>query len=70
MILSDGFWHSRFQADPDVIGKVIRVNARDCTIVGVMAPDPALSPMELIAILNRCYRFRGFIYYDTRFSAV
>jgi hypothetical protein len=24
--------------------------------------------MELITILNRCYRFRGFIYHDARFS--
>jgi putative ABC transport system permease protein len=37
-ILSDGLWHSRFQADPDVIGKVMRVNGRDCAIVGVMPP--------------------------------
>ena len=28
-----------------------------------------LRAMELIAILNRCHRFRGFVYQHARFSA-
>ncbi|HZT68774.1 MAG TPA: ABC transporter permease [Terriglobia bacterium] len=37
-ILGDSLWRSQFQADPDVVGKIIRLNGRDCTIVGVMPP--------------------------------
>jgi putative ABC transport system permease protein len=36
VILGYELWRTRFNADPDVIGKVIRVNARPSTIVGVM----------------------------------
>jgi putative ABC transport system permease protein len=37
-ILGDSLWHSQFQADTDIVGKTIRINDRDCTIVGVMPP--------------------------------
>ncbi len=37
-MLSDGLWRSRFNADPHVIGRTIRLNSRDRTIVGVMPP--------------------------------
>jgi predicted permease len=36
VLLGHELWNSRFNADPDVIGRVIRVNARPSTIVGVM----------------------------------
>jgi len=36
VILGYDLWHSRFNQDPEVIGRVIRVNARPSTIVGVM----------------------------------
>ena len=36
VILSDGLWHRRFGADPDVIGRVARINDVPRTIVGVM----------------------------------
>ncbi len=29
----------------------------------------AFRAMELITILNRCHHFRGFVYYEVRFSA-
>jgi predicted permease len=34
-ILSHRLWESRYQRDPDVLGRTIRVNGRDLTIVGV-----------------------------------
>jgi predicted permease len=37
-IISHRLWESRFEQDPDVLGKVVRVNGRDLTIVGV-APE-------------------------------
>ena len=36
MILSYRAWQDRFQGDPDIIGRVVRANAEQTTIVGVM----------------------------------
>jgi predicted permease len=36
VILGYNLWRERFNQDPDVIGRVIRVNARASTIIGVM----------------------------------
>jgi putative ABC transport system permease protein len=38
VLIGDNLWRNRFNADPGVIGKAVRVNGRDATIVGVMAP--------------------------------
>jgi len=37
-ILSDALWRSRFGADPQAIGRTIRLDAKPYTIIGVMAP--------------------------------
>ena len=37
-ILSDTFWRLRYNADPNVIGKQIRVNGVPRTVIGVLAP--------------------------------
>jgi predicted permease len=37
-ILSDTFWRQQYNADPDVIGKQIRVNAVPRTVIGVLPP--------------------------------
>ena len=36
---SDTFWRVRFNADPNVIGKVVRVNGVPRTVIGVLPPD-------------------------------
>lgn len=36
--ISDGFWHRMFGADPNVLGKKIRLDSDLYTIIGVMAP--------------------------------
>ncbi len=36
-ILSDVLWRSRFQADPGVLGRTLRINGREFTVVGVAA---------------------------------
>src|SRR5271155_3309881 len=38
-ILSDTYWRQQFNADPNVIGKQIRVNAVPRTVIGVLPPD-------------------------------
>ncbi len=35
-ILSDSFWHQRYNADPNVIGKQVRVNSVPRTVIGVL----------------------------------
>jgi predicted permease len=37
-IISDALWQSDFGRDPNIIGRVIRVNARPATVIGVMPP--------------------------------
>jgi predicted permease len=38
-MLSDGFWHRRFGASPDIIGKSIDLNGTDYTITGTLPPN-------------------------------
>ena len=35
IVLSYGYWHTRFQDDPGVVGRVVRVNQHPFTILGV-----------------------------------
>ncbi len=35
-VLSHGFWQRRFAADPHIIGRTIRLNSENCTVIGVM----------------------------------
>jgi putative ABC transport system permease protein len=39
LILSDGLWRRRFGADPNVVGRRIRMNDREFEIIGVMPRD-------------------------------
>ena len=36
VVLSDAYWRGHFSADPGVIGKTVRMDGRQVTIVGVM----------------------------------
>jgi predicted permease len=38
VILSDGFWHRAFGADPSILDRTIRLNDEPFTVVGVMPP--------------------------------
>jgi predicted permease len=38
-VLSSKFWNARFAADPEIVGKIVRVNGTPITIVGVLSPD-------------------------------
>ncbi|HKS80138.1 MAG TPA: ABC transporter permease [Candidatus Acidoferrales bacterium] len=39
VILSDALWHSRFGADSRILGRTLKVNGSEFTIVGVMPPS-------------------------------
>ncbi len=38
-VISDALWRGRFQADPAIAGKIVRVNGHALTVVGVAPPD-------------------------------
>jgi putative ABC transport system permease protein len=38
-LISDRYWRSRFNADPNVLGRVVRMTNRAYAIVGVLPPD-------------------------------
>ena len=37
-VLSDGFWRKHFGADPQIVGRSIKLNGRDFTVIGVLPP--------------------------------
>ncbi len=39
IVLSDGYWRSRFHADPGVIGTTVDVNKHPFTVIGVTPPE-------------------------------
>lgn len=47
-ILSHDTWRLRFRADPQTIGRVVRLNGVKTTIVGVMAPDFAFPQRQAL----------------------
>src|SRR4029450_12923019 len=61
VVLSDAFWHKRFNGDPTAVGRALVLGGASRTIVGVMPPSfryptastevwiPARSPAFLLA---------------------
>jgi len=39
VIISNGLWRSRYNADPAIIGRTVKVEGEEHTVVGVMPPD-------------------------------
>jgi predicted permease len=39
VVLSDRYWRSNYAADPGIVGKTIRVNRHELTVIGVAAPE-------------------------------
>jgi predicted permease len=43
VLLSHGLWRRRFGGDPSVVGKTVRLNGPEYTVVGVLPPDFIIS---------------------------
>jgi putative ABC transport system permease protein len=39
VVLSDGLWRSRYNSDPAIVGKTIKVDSENHTVIGVMPPE-------------------------------
>ena len=39
VVISDGLWRARYNADPALVGKTIRVDSEEFTVIGVMPPE-------------------------------
>jgi putative ABC transport system permease protein len=55
VLLSYGFWRSRFASDPAVVGKNVSIDGRPSSIIGVLPPQfemPTLSPADLLIPLE------------------
>jgi putative ABC transport system permease protein len=46
-VLTDRLWRTRFHADPQIVGRVIRLNGEPYTLLGVMPPDPTTLHTEI-----------------------
>ena len=69
-VLSDGFWRSRFGADPGVVGQTITLDGTALTVLGVMPPDfdfptretQAFIPVSLLGCDDiNCHRASRFL---------
>src|SRR5665213_3439747 len=38
-VLSDGFWRSHYAADPNIIGRTVRMDGAQVAVIGVMPPE-------------------------------
>jgi macrolide transport system ATP-binding/permease protein len=50
-VLTDSFWRRRFDADESIVGRAIRLNAEEYTIVGVLAPGFATPVRDVDFVL-------------------
>ncbi|MGH9837159.1 MAG: ADOP family duplicated permease [Blastocatellia bacterium] len=65
IVLSYGFWQSRFGADPNIIGRVVPVNGLPFVVVGVTAREFARFGADQKAGLWFPLTMRGRLYPDT-----
>jgi len=56
IVLSHALWQRRFAGDPNIVGKIVQLNSRPYTIVGVMGPDFRPLPQSLVSPQGQFYR--------------
>ncbi|HEX6315833.1 MAG TPA: ABC transporter permease, partial [Gemmatimonadaceae bacterium] len=62
-LISDRLWERQFQRDPDIVGKTVRLNDVETTIIGVV---PAAADFGIMQILRSAAYGRGFADRDLR----
>jgi putative ABC transport system permease protein len=68
VMLSYGLWQSRYGADPAVVGRKIRINARPATVIGVMPKNFFFPAKE--SVWMAAHLFEGMKTDDLQYSAV
>ena len=48
VVLSDAIWRTRYHADPSILGKPVRANGRDATVIGVMPAEFSFPTHEVV----------------------
>ena len=60
LILGNKFWKNRFGADPQILGKTLRLNDQAYTVVGVLPPgEPWINDQTYMPFLYRSNANRG-----------
>ena len=52
VILSHHVWRERFGADPNVLERSVRLDGRDCRIIGVLPPNVRFLPSTLASLVG------------------
>ncbi len=55
IVLANQFWRARYNSDPQIVGKSIRVDGKLHTVVGVLSPGPA-DRLESVMFLPLAFR--------------
>lgn len=55
VVISDALWRQRFAADPQVIGRSLRIDTESRTIIGVMPPQFHFLSKKALLWIPRCF---------------
>jgi putative ABC transport system permease protein len=71
VLLSDRLWRRRYQADPGIVGKAIRLNSESFTVIGVMPPKADYQEANQLWIpLRKQVRPDRMLSYESRYLNV
>src|SRR5689334_25213495 len=72
-LLSYELWRARYNQDPDVVGRVVRVNAQPTRVIGVMAQGfafPSIEQLWLPMMRDATQEHRGDQSYETAVGVI
>ena len=64
VILTDALWRARFNGDPRIVGRTVRFNGYDFTVVGVLPPNfyfPRIDQLDATPIAGCTYNIQYFV---------